>query len=329
MGGGMIGIASTHSLALMGALILLAIAPGANAIGSLTASTLAARWFSRQRGKALGVTSVATSMGGFCIVPLIAFNIDHFGWRDALLLQGGIIIAVAIALTLWLVHGRPQDIGLQPDGDETAAGAATAAGSDVKQWTFKALAREPDFWQIALCVGILFGISQALLASMVPYATDIGIGLAEATLLVSALSISSVFGKLVIGAVADHADKRWLLMIVIVCTIGQLLLLIGKFDFTVLLVCCLLAGFAMGGELPLWGALVAERFGARSFGAVMGLMNPLIMLCNLGAVFAIGRAFDTFGNYDAAFLGFIGAAVVSAILALRLKPTPVRVPLPA
>lgn len=319
MGGGMIGIALSHSLAMMGALMLLAVAPGANAIGSLTASTLAARWFSRHRGKALGLSSVATSMGGFCIVPLIAFDIEQFGWRNALLLQGGLIIAIAGLLTLWLVHGRPQELGLQVDGDATAT-AAPASDAGAKQWTFAELARQPEFWQIALCVGILFGIGQALLASMVPYATDIGIGLREATLLVSALSISSVCGKLAIGAIADHVDKRWLLLAVIVCTIAQLAILIGKFDFPLLLVCCLLAGFAMGGELPLWGALVADYFGARSFGAVMGLMNPLIMVCNLGAVFAIGTAFDRLGNYDAAFMLFIGAAVLAAVLALRLQP---------
>ena len=52
-------------------------------------------------------------------------------------------------------------------------------------------------------------------------------------------------------------------------------------SFWVLFTVACIAGFAIGGELPVWAALLAERFGSRSFGTVMGLMSPLNMGFNL------------------------------------------------
>lgn len=76
------------------------------------------------------------------------------------------------------------------------------------------------------------------------------------------------------------------------------------------------AGFAIGGELPVWAALLAERFGSRSFGTVMGLMSPLNMGFNLIAIGYIGKAYDLRGSYAVPFGHFVGVAVAATALTL-------------
>ena len=317
MGAGFVGVGLAPSLTLSAVCILLLIGPGAAAIGPLAANTLVTRWFIRHRGKALGLAAVATSLGGVVVVPLMAWNLDQFGWRLALVLQGGLIIVVVGALVLWRIRSRPQDLGLTPPSDH-----ATVSATQSRAWSVRELVRTRDFWFIAFSVGLIFGINQSVLASLVPYATDAGIGLAQATLLVSALSVCSILGKLLFGAVADRYDKRRLLLVPVACTLLQLLTLVSGPSFPVLLVICGLAGFAIGGELPVWAALVGERFGQVSFGTAMGLMSPVNTLIGLVAIGFVGGAFDRTGSYAMPFSILAGFVVLSGLLTLMISRPP-------
>ena len=319
MGGGMAGVALSPSLPLMALCILLPVAVGAVMIGPLAANTLGARWFVRRRGLALGIIAVGTSVGGAVLVPLMAFTMEHYGWRGALLIQGGLIALVVGALTLLVVRNRPQELGLRPDGDAASpltAGPAVAEAS----WTVLQALRHRDFWCIALAVGLTFAVNQSTLISLVPYGTDRGFTLQQAQWLVSALAACSIFGKLVLGALADRVDKRWLLLVVVAAIGVEQTALLLQPGFATLLIVCGLAGFASGGTLPLWAALIGERFGARSFGTVMGLMNPVNMAVSLVAIGFIGRVFDVTGSYDLAFQVFLGVALAAAALAVAITP---------
>ncbi|ULQ47798.1 MFS transporter [Flagellatimonas centrodinii] len=317
MAAGFVGVGLAPTLQLSALCILLLIGPGAAAIGPLAANTLVTRWFIRHRGKALGLAAVATSLGGVAVVPLMAWNLDRFGWRMALVLQGAIILVVVGALVLWRIRSRPQDLGLTPPAD-----AGTVSAVQSRQWTVGELVRTRDFWFIAFSVGLIFGINQSVLASLVPYATDAGIGLAQATLLVSALSVCSILGKLLFGAVADRYDKRRLLLVPVACTLLQLVTLVSEPSFPVLLVICGLAGFAIGGELPVWAALVGERFGQVSFGTAMGLMSPVNTVIGLLAIGFVGGAFDTSGSYAMPFTVLSGFVVLSGVLTLLISRPP-------
>ena len=317
MAAGFVGVGLAPTLQISAFCILLLIGPGAAAIGPLAANTLVTRWFIRHRGKALGLAAVATSLGGVAVVPLMAWNLDRFGWRMALVLQGAIILVVVGALVLWRIRSRPQDLGLTPPAD-----AGTVSAVQSRQWTVGELVRTRDFWFIAFSVGLIFGINQSVLASLVPYATDAGIGLAQATLLVSALSVCSILGKLLFGAVADRYDKRRLLLVPVACTLLQLVTLVSEPSFPVLLVICGLAGFAIGGELPVWAALVGERFGQVSFGTAMGLMSPVNTVIGLLAIGFVGGAFDTSGSYAMPFTVLSGFVVLSGVLTLLISRPP-------
>jgi sugar phosphate permease len=324
MGGGMAAVALSPTLGLMALCVLLPVSIGATLIGPLAANTLGARWFVRRRGLALGIIAIGTSAGGTLLVPLMAFTMERYGWRGALLIQGALIALVVGALTLWVVRNRPQDLGLQPDGDAApplAAATGAAAAPEVR-WTVAQTLRQRDFWCIALAVALTFAVNQSTLISLVPYGTDRGFTLQQAQWLVSALAACSILGKLVLGALADRVDKRWLLLVVVAAIGVEQTTLLLQPGFAVLLVVCGLAGFASGGTLPLWAALIGERFGAASFGSVMGLMNPVNMIASLVAIGFIGRTFDVTGSYDLAFTIFLGVAVVAAVMTLLITARP-------
>ena len=320
MGAGMAGIALSPSLLGMALCLLVVVSLGAVAIGPLAANTLAARWFERRRGLALGIVAIGTSAGGTLMVPLIGFELQHFGWRGALLIQAALIAGVIGSLAWCVVRSRPQDLGLLPDGGGSTP--ASSAPADAEVWTARRALRQRDFWCINVAVALTLAILQSTLVSLVPYATDRGFGLAQAQWMVSGLAACSIVGKLSFGAMADRVDKRWLLLAVIsAVVVEQATLLLAPGYWTLLLICGI-AGFAAGGMLPVWASLIAERFGARSFGSVMGLMNPLNMSAIVIALPFIGGVYDRTGNYALAFRVFLGVALAAALASVLIAPRP-------
>jgi sugar phosphate permease len=313
-------IAFARSPLLMGLAILGPVSLGTVAAGALAANTVAARWFHRHRGRALGVLAVSTSVGGFTMPPLVAQLMGSYGWRYALGVQGLVVAGVVTLAVLLLIRDRPSDLGLNRDGaDADPAQPAAASAPAGAEWPFRKLLRTPNFWLVACGAGILLGADQALLTSMIPYGTDAGLSLTQASLLMSCLTFSAIIGKLGIGALADRVDKRMLFCAVAACNFTFLgVLLLGP-SYPVLLLACCIIGLAIGGTYPLWMTITADCFGTASFGAVMGTMNLVTMPFAIGAVRYIGAVFDRSKSYDTAFITFMFTAGIATALILMVR----------
>ena len=111
-----------HSLWVMAAILLLPMAVVFIGLGQLNTATLASRWFYKRRGLALGIAAVATSGGGFTVVPALSAAIQNYGWRQALLYEGLMTAILITALTLLVIRDRPADLGLA-DHPENAGAA--------------------------------------------------------------------------------------------------------------------------------------------------------------------------------------------------------------
>ncbi|WP_162854682.1 MFS transporter [Sphingobium estronivorans] len=308
-GAGALTVALTTSLWAMGAATLLLLSTGTAMLGPLTASTLTSRWFEKGRGKALGVVSVATSAGGFLVLPLMAALVEQFGWRTALITLGLLVSLLLGGLGLLFMR----------EPDDAAAAHGRPRSQTAPRWTARMLCRTRDFWLIAISIGLLFGIDQALLASLVAYGTDRGFSLPAAAMLVSAISGSAILGKLAIGALADRIDLRWLLIALALLTEIFLGVLLIQPSYEVLMMASLVVGAAVGGSSPLWAAFVAIRFGVASYGSVMGLMALIQIPLTLGALRYIGHVYDSTHSYGSAFHMFAVAALIAALAILPVK----------
>jgi len=66
--------------------------------------------------------------------------------------------------------------------------------------------------------------------------------------------------------------------------------------------------------------IVAELFGLRSHGALLGIVAFITTVgAAIGPVLT-GRLFDTTGNYQLAFIVLTAIAITGLILTLRLRP---------
>jgi len=311
------------SLLTLGLLFGVAIGLGAATLGPLGASKVVANWFVHRRGRALGIASVGSSAGGFLAPPLIILAIDAFGWRGALTAIGAVVALVAVPFAWLVIVNRPEDRGLAPDGDAGGTTPAPEAGPGAEstaQWSLSGLLRERNFWVIGLSVGLCFATLGSLIANLPRHAADLGIEKLSASFLLSALSAAGIVGKIGFGALADRVDKRLLMWI----AIAMLALYYGAlrlhFGYGALLGMSIVGGLSFGGFLPMWGALIGMCFGRESFGRVMGLMTPVMGPLNWLVFPLTGRVRDTTGSYDLAWVAFIGALALAAVLLAFLRP---------
>ena len=101
------------------------------ALGLLGASTmtcviLISSWFYKQRGLAIGIALVGTSLGSILLSPVNALLIERVGWRRAFEIEAAIPI-VLMVFVLLVVRNSPRDIGA------VAHGLDTGAGRDLRQ----------------------------------------------------------------------------------------------------------------------------------------------------------------------------------------------------
>ena len=283
--------------------------------GAMISSAVVSRWFTENRGKALGVAATGTSVGGILIPGLITYWLPDYGWRGTLENLAIVLVIVVLPVVLWTIRGWPSEVGIQESVKGEAASSSTAPG----QLGLKDIVSNPSFWWLGMSLGLLFSTYTAILSNLTPYATQLGHGEASASGLIMIIAICGLLGKLLFGVAADIIGHKLALWT------AQLLLCAGyalfalEPSYVLIVTACASIGLAAGGMLPVWGALIAQIFGLQSYGRAFGLMGPIItVLVMLGFPLA-GRLYDVTGSFSLGLWISSGLMVVAAILLVPLR----------
>jgi MFS family permease len=292
------------------------IAVACTLLGPISTNALLARWFSKRRGRAMGIAALGGSLGGFVFPPLIQGLIGEFGWRPGLQILAGIVFVLLAPVIYFFAVNRPSDLGLQPDGDSAPA---VASRPQAARLTTRDLVRDPTFWLIAIATGLPFASSSGLTANLVQLVIAKGISATQGAFLLSATSIGSVVGKTLFAGLADRIDLRFGLAF---CLIGFAVAMLSFWyapGYSLLVPASLLMGILIGVIAPLWGLLLARAFGAENLGLVMGVISMVKMPLTLAAAPFFGWVFDKTGSYDDALLIAAGLCLAALVSLPRIR----------
>lgn len=291
-------------------------------------------WFVRRRGLAMSIAFAGVGAGSILMLPWLQTLISQSDWRSACWTLGLITLAVLVPLNLLLCR-RPEDLGLQPDGDQASAAGAAAARQvaivdaqwAATDWTLSRAMRTSRFWWVAL--GYFGGLFAwyAIQVHQTKYLIEIGFGSAQAAWALGAVSLAGVPGQILLGAVSDRYGRE------IVWTAGclgfglsyaVLLLLEHQPSPALLLLMVVLQGALGYGMTSVFGAIPAEIFEGKHYGAIFGTL--MLAAIGGGAVgpWLAGLLHDHYGSYRPVFWIAIGICVVSALAIWRASPGKVR-----
>ncbi|MDH3642905.1 MAG: MFS transporter, partial [Gammaproteobacteria bacterium] len=153
---------------------------------------------------------------------------------------------------------------------------------------------------------------------------DLGMSTDAAANLIALHAVCMILGKFFFGAMGDRLDHRYIFWIAAGFMSFALIALQGEVSTPVLITGIVFMGLAGGSILPFFGIVFGARFGALSFGRVMGFVMLAMAVGALGPLLA-GWAYDLTGSYDAAFQGF-ALLLLPAAIAMAWLPSPEAVP---
>ena len=166
-----------------------------------------------------------------------------------------------------------------------------------------------------------FGLGMTtIMIHIVPHATDLGISATTAANILAAMGGALVTGSIVVGGIADRIGNRHALILCFVLMSVALFGFLTAREVWILLLFSIIMGFGAGGVSALHSPLVAELFGIRSHGLILGTSNFCYNIGGAVGPSIAGYIFDVSGNYQLAFKVCIATSVVGLILASLLRP---------
>lgn len=272
------------------------------------------RWFVARRGLASGLAVSGIGVGTLVLPPLAAALAQSVGWRGAYLVLAVLALVVGGGMAL-LVESDPARRGLTPDGAPPAAAApphGLTLGQAVRTRRFAGL--------YAGCLVCGFGVFTPF-AHLVPYALDHGIAPTRAALLLALIGAGSTAGRFLLGGLADRLGRLPALLSMFVGMAAAMGLWAAASDFAPLAAFALAYGVFYGGWVALLPALVADYFGGRAVGSIIGVLYTSVAFGTLVGPVAAGRAYDAAGSYLVPIvLAALANLAAAAIVAVTARP---------
>jgi len=318
----LITLGLSRNIWLSAAVISFPVGLAMSGVGTLTAPALVARWFTVHRGRAMGLTMMGMSAGTILIVPQVAWLIDTIGWRYSLVALGCVAGVLISALMPFVRNGPGPDDRETSDSDDGQDPAAQkqvdAAGPAL---TTRQLLARPAFWAIGLSTAFTMAVFQGILVSLIPIGHGAGFSTTKGATLISGLGIAAVISKMLVAWAGDKFNRPLLLAMLYALMAAASVALLFAHSYPMLLASCALVGVSAGATMPLYLALLADQFGARSFGVANGNITFVIAVISACAVRFSGEVFDRTGGYAVMFYAFIAITVLSACLMLSVRGT--------
>jgi MFS family permease len=301
----------------LGLLFGVVVALGTAMLGPLAANTVIAKWFGRYRGRAIGIASMGPPTGGFLLSPIVGTLIADYGYQSALLTF--VVLHLLIIPVIWMViRNTPAELGQLPDGE--APSAEFPAAPEGRAWSTAEVLKARNFWVIAIALGMVGAVAGSFNANVIPFANDLGFGLQQASLFISALGGTAIVGTLVFGLLADRIDNRLLLWVAIVLqALPFVYLRFSEPGYLSLLGSVLVFGLAAGSLGPVVASAIGRGFGPVSFGRVMGFIGPVTLPFGFVGPPLVGFLRQQTGSYYAAFELFVGIFVVALLVLIALR----------
>ncbi|MDO8636525.1 MAG: MFS transporter [Dehalococcoidia bacterium] len=277
------------------------------------------RWFHEKRGQALGLMTVGGGLGQFLMPPFASYMIFSADWQMAYFVIG-VLMAVVIISTAQLLRRDPSAKGLQPYGQQQTTIVTGKPPPPV--FTVKQAIHTRTFWIIFIVAALNLITQVMVMMHLVNYATDPGIGISPtiAATFIAVIGFANVIGKLVMGPVSDHIGRKATLAICYTLAGTTMVWLIFARQIWMFYVFSALFGFAYGGWIPMFPAMMADLFGMASIGALTGIIHMGNAIGGAIGPILGGYIFDLTKSYLIAFI--LGAIVfyVAAVLILSVKP---------
>src|SRR6266576_2002019 len=305
---------------------------GSVCLGYSGQSLFLPNWFNRRRGLAMGLAFAGVGIGSITLLPWAQLMIEQTGWRAACTAIGILVLAVLAQINL-LLRKRPQDLGLEPDGDAAPLASAKPVSYVVDpdwagiDWTLQRAVRTARFWWLALgYFGGLY-IWYAVQVHQTKYLLDIGFSPSVGVWALGVVSLLGIPGQVMLGHLSDRLGREWIwtasCLGFAICFAA--LIALAHVPSLMLVYVMVLAQGALGyGLTSILGAVVVEIFQGKHYGSIFGTVMLAALAGGAAGPWVTGLLHDLSGSYTIAFVIGIGVSGLSGVAIWMASPRKIR-----
>ena len=244
-----------------------------------------------------------TFLGGLAstvFIPLFAWWMELWGWRQALWALALLQLLVCAPLHGWLLKGAPRT----PIEPSAALGAAPL--TSVREHL-----RHAPFWLLALFMVLTMSVTSALPAHMIALLQESGLSPVWVITIPAAIGVVQVLGRLVLFVFERHWDvhaaNRWIPTLI---PAGVVALLMGGLSPIASLVFVLLYGLGNGMNTIVKGTAMAQYVSRAHVGQLNGLLGLPIALARAAAPLILGLLWSPAHGYTLALWWLLAASLM-------------------
>ena len=282
------------------------------AVGAFYAplTATATKWFTTNRGLAVGVVSAGIGLGTFLIAPLTRWLTNTWDWRIAMLVLGDLAWLVIIPVAL-LIRNAP---------GVTGAVARGGAAATQREFTPRQVLRAPAFRAIALTHLACCAAHSGPIFHMVTHAIDQGVAAMVAATVFGVSGLTSIAGRIGCGILADRFGAKRTLIAGLALQAVMVFSYLFTRDAGGFYAAAAVFGVAYGGVMPLYALVTREYFGEKVMGTAYGAVFLISTLgMGLGS-YAGGLIHDHLGTYAWLYITSTAIGAAAMFLALTFRP---------
>jgi predicted MFS family arabinose efflux permease len=297
------------------------IAIGGAGANSLAYMKLLSSWFDKRRGLAMGIATAGMGLG-FAIVPgLTQAGVDMLGWQGAYMALGTFVLVLGLPFVALLVRNTPEQMNLQPDGDEISTKSRLIRSHDSGFKMAEAM-KMKQYWIMLFIFFLAGGAVYSMVVHLVPIIRDLdsssGLAIQAATL----MGISMLVGRIIAGYMFDKLFAPAVSCVIFLAAVGGICILMFASSAVWILLAAVLIGLCSGAEGDALGYLVSRYFGLRAYGKIYSHAFAAMMLGIATFPYFMALDFDQTGSYSRPLIINASLLGLSAFMLLLLGPFP-------
>ncbi len=267
--------------------------------GPLPCQVLISKWFTKNRGKAMGIAYLGIGIGG-ALVPIIATNLEsHLGWQHALSILGVVIVVIAFPLAFFV---------------KDKSNVKSAEKKQEAPVKMKSILKNPNFYLLAfgsMCsIGAVGGVGQHLKL----YLSDLEFSQSLAANIFSIVLLSSLVGRVMMGWLSDIIDRKYVMILIyLIVAVAIITLLLPPFPGRIY-VFAVVMGIGIGGDYMIIPLMAGDLFGVKALGRTMGIILVADGIAESLFPVLVGALRDSTGNYSIGFTVLIAVALTGVIV---------------
>lgn len=276
----------------------------------------------------MGIAAIGVSISGVVFVPLVHRLISNYGWRTTLVVLGIMIWGLTFVPIVLFFRRRPEDMGLQPDGDdpeviESETDESTIAdkvSAEEEIWTLKEALQTRALWLLLIGFNITGLAISGIFIHFFPYVVTKGFSTDTAASAMTTLAVCCAIVKVPWGLIAERIHVRYC---VTACYSGcamSLIILLSSNTLSFVFLFAIAYGVTLGGDIVVRELVWANYYGRTFLGTIRGVIMPANLISMAGGPLFAAWLRDITGDYQVPYTVFLIASIVGTVFIFLAKP---------